>query len=226
MLGRLEFGRLKRKDIQVETLYGLLVLRARTDPTGWLGEHRLKRAGRALERGGAMRTLVPPEFARWDLLEPYGLSPVDPVPFLRAQSAPLALGALERRGVAPDRATVALRGRRVDPAMARAAVQLCPRVRRLVIAAPRGGERFAHWLRWEFGVPVLPAEEKGQVALCLQPCERVEEATILRLYGPEPELAGLRLRVPELAEGDREDLFLLSALWEGGCLGRNALKIT
>ena len=34
----------------------------------------------------------------------------------------------------------------------------------------------------------------------------------LTLFGPEPDLAGLRLSAPDLAPTDREDLPLLSAL--------------
>ncbi|USF27983.1 hypothetical protein N510_002941 [Firmicutes bacterium ASF500] len=137
-------------------LYGLPVLRGSVDPSGFWGERRLTRAGRSLRRGGALRVLVPRDFARWPLLERLGLRPVETEGFVRAQSAPLALAALERRGVAPDRATVALRGRRADRDMARTAAELCRRVRRLVVDAPSGGEELAVWLRWEFGLPILP----------------------------------------------------------------------
>ena len=50
------------------SLYGLSVLRARADPEGFWGERRLRRAGRSLRRGGALRVLVPGEFGRWPLL--------------------------------------------------------------------------------------------------------------------------------------------------------------
>lgn len=214
--GRAEAGR----------LYGLAVLRAEADPAGFWGERRLMRAGRGLRRGGVLRVLVPRDFSRWDALARFGLRPVDPESFVRAQSVPLALGLLERRGVAPDRATVALRGLRTDRALARTAAELCPRVRRLVVDAPRGGEELAAWLRREFGVPILPPGEEAHAALRFQEgCARREEST-LDLYGPRPGLAGLTLAVPELAEGDRDDLPLLAALWEGGKLDRNAVKIT
>ena len=214
--GRAERGR----------LYGLSVLRAETDPAGFWGERRLRRAGKALRLGGALRVLVPGDFARWPLLERFGLRPVDPEDFVRAQSVPLALAALERRGVAPHQATVALRGLRAGGELARAAAELCPQVRRLVIDAPQGGWELAQWLRREFGVPILPPEEEGQAALRFQAgCSRREEGA-LDLYGPRPRLAGLTLTAPELAEGDREDLPLLAALWEGGKLDRKAVKIT
>lgn len=210
-------------------LYGLPVLRCQADPEGFWGERRLKRAGRSLCAGGAVRALVPAGFDRWPLLLKLGLRPVDPGAFLRAQAAPLAASLLERQGLAPDRATVALRGRRADGEMLRAALALCPRVRRLTISAPQGGEELAAWLRREYGLPILPADAPAQAALLLQPGTEPEDANpcpALTLFGPEPDLAGLRLSAPDLAPTDREDLPLLSALWEGGRLGPEQLTIT
>ena len=228
MLGQLVFDG-GRGGPQRALLYGLPVLRCQADPEGFWGERRLKRAGRSLCAGGAVRALVPAGFDRWPLLLKLGLRPVDPGAFLRAQAAPLAASLLERQGLAPDRATVALRGRRADEEMLRAALALCPRVRRLTISAPQGGEELAAWLRREYGLPVLPADAPAQAALLLQPGTEPEDANpcpALTLFGPEPDLAGLRLSAPDLAPTDREDLPLLSALWEGGRLGPEQLKIT
>ena len=102
-------------------LYGLPVLRVEADPTGFWGERRLRRSARGLRRGGALRVLVPGDFAQWPMLRSFGLRPVEPEGFVRGQSVPLALAALERQGLSPDRATVALRGRRAGREMARAA---------------------------------------------------------------------------------------------------------
>ena len=228
MLGQLVFDG-GRGGPQRALLYGLPVLRCQADPEGFWGERRLKRAGRSLCAGGAVRALVPAGFDRWPLLLKLGLRPVDPGAFLRAQAAPLAASLLERQGLAPDRATVALRGRLADGEMLRAALALCPRVRRLTISAPQGGEELAAWLRREYGLPILPADAPAQAALLLQPGTEPEDANpcpALTLFGPEPDLAGLRLSAPDLAPTDREDLPLLSALWEGGRLGPEQLKIT
>lgn len=228
MLGQLVFDG-GRGGPQRALLYGLPVLRCQADPEGFWGERRLKRAGRSLCAGGAVRALVPAGFDRWPLLLKLGLRPVDPGAFLRAQAAPLAASLLERQGLAPDRATVALRGRRADGEMLRAALSLCPRVRRLTISAPQGGEELAAWLRREYGLPILPADAPAQASLLLQPGTEPEDANpcpALTLFGPEPDLAGLRLSAPDLAPTDREDLPLLSALWEGGRLGPEQLKIT
>lgn len=228
MLGQLVFDG-GRGGPRRALLYGLPVLRCQTDPEGFWGERRLKRAGRSLYSGGVVRALVPPGFDRWPLLLALGLRPMDPGPFLRAHAAPLTASLLERQGLAPDRATVALRGQRADGAMLRAALALCPRVRRLTISAPRGGERLAAWLRREYGLPILPADAPAQAALLLQPGTEPEDANpcpALTLFGPAPDLAGLRLAAPDLAQEDREALPLLSALWEGGRLGPEQLKIT
>ena len=113
--------------------------------------------------------------------------------------------------------------------MLRAALALCPRVRRLTISAPRGGERLAAWLRQEYGLPILPADAPAQAALLLQPGAEPDSPApcpALTLFGPAPDLAGLRLAAPDLAQEDREALPLLSALWEGGRLTAEQLKIT
>ena len=65
-------------------LYGLPVLRAEADRSGFWGERRLRRAGRALRQGGALRVLVPRDFDRWPLLEAFGLRPVEPEDIPRA----------------------------------------------------------------------------------------------------------------------------------------------
>lgn len=212
-------------------LYGLTVLRARADPEGWLGRRRLKKAGWALRRGGALRTLAPAGFQQWELLESCGLVPVSPLAFLRAQGAPLALGALERQGLAPDRSAVTLRGERVDRELVRAAVELCPRVRHLVIDAPRGGTELAAWLRREFGIPVLPAEEPAPVSVGFGPRgesgqDGGEKGMCLSLYGARPDLAGLSVTAPSLAPLDQTQLPLLAALWEVGRLPPEEIKIT
>lgn len=227
MLGRLEWSPGGWGGRRLDVLYGLEVLTARADPEGWLGGARLRRAGRGLRRGGALRVLAPPGFQGWPLLEACGLRPVDPAPLVRAQCLPLTLAALDRRGVVPSRAIVRLAGERAGRDMALAAASLCREVRYLVIAAPRGGEELAWWLRKEFGIPVLPPEAEGQLSLRFHPgAPDGEGQPALELFGLRPRLDGLRLSAPGLAEGDREDLPLLAALWERGKLDAEGLKIT
>ena len=99
-------------------------------------------------------------------------------------------------------------------------------VRRLVIAAPRGGAELAARLRWELGIPILPPESEAGVAVCFAPEEDVPAQSVLALHGAWPGLGGLELTAPGLREGDRGDLPLLTALWEGGRLTERDLKIT
>ncbi len=230
MLGQLILERGGGGKAELGELYGLRVLQVRADPEGWLARRKLKRAGRTLRQGGVLRTLAPKEFQGWELMSECGLSPVNPMGFLRSQGALLALGALERQGLAPDRSEVALRGPRAGQELARTAVELCAQVRRLVIDAPVGGQALAEWLRQEFGVPVLPKEEFTPVDVCFGPGDipekRGREGMALRLYGSQPDLAGLTLTAPALEPEDRERLPLLAALWEGGRLPRGGLKIT
>lgn len=224
LLGQLILKPHGRGEPKAARLYGLPVLRSEVDRSGFWGERRLRRAGQALRREGVRRVLAPE--ALLPLLEALGLRRVDPESFVRAQSATLALAALERQGLAPDRSVVALRGRRTDRDFLRTAEELCPQVRSLIIDAPQGGKELARWLRQEYGIPILPEGERGQVALVFQAgCPRWEEVS-LELFGSQPRLAGLTLTVPELEEGDREDLSLLTALWEGGRLRPEDIKIT
>lgn len=214
-------GRVSRAD-----LYGMPVLRAGVDPESRWEERRLARAGRELRRAGTSRLLAPAEFSRWPQLEAQGFRPVTPDRFLRAQALPIALRALEHRQMAPDRATVALCARRADGEMARMALELSRHVRRLVIDAPGGGERLALWLHREWGVPVLPRQEEAHMAVYLSEREENRTEQGVELFGSRPRLDGVRVCAPELRQEHREDLAVLSLLWEGGFLSKSALKIT
>lgn len=225
MLGQLKLVQGGKGHAERENLYGLSVLRTDVDPEGWFGEMRLARAGKSLRTGGARRVLLPPDFEFYDMLKRYGLIPVECSPLLRANSAALAMKALERHCWKPERAAVALRGHRADRDMRQAAISLCKYVRNIIISAPAGGAELSMWLRQEFGVPVLPPEEQGEVALHFEPYQQ-EDGTVLELYGGHPKLDGLRIEAPNLAQGDRSDLPLLSTLWENRKLGVQDLNIT
>ena len=79
MLGQLVFDG-GRGGPRRALLYGLPVLRCQADPEGFWGERRLKRAGRSLCAGGAVRALVPAGFDRWPLLLKLGLGGFSPGP--------------------------------------------------------------------------------------------------------------------------------------------------
>lgn len=224
MLGQLKLEEGSWGNARAVKLYGLPVLRTCADPRGYFGEFRLARAGKKLRAEGVRRVLLPPRFEQIDLLKRFGLRPLDPGPLVRSQSAELALKTLEWRGRDLKRATVALRGSRADRDMAQAARRLCPMVRHIIIAAPIGGEELARHLRWEFGVPVLPPEEAGEVALRFDDGADVREPA-LELYGLHPDLGGLRICAQDLRAEDREDLQVLTALWERGKMPPERLNI-
>ena len=81
--GQLVFSPDGRERAERHDLYGLGVLQVRVRPGGWREKGRLRRGGKRLAQGGVRRVLVPWGFDQWPVLERWGLSGVDPVPFLR-----------------------------------------------------------------------------------------------------------------------------------------------
>ena len=220
MLGELRYdaggdGRVRRGE-----RYGLPLLTVQVRPGGWRERGRVRSAARRLFRLGVRRVLSPADFPHWPLLAAAGLRPVDPLPFLRAHAGELALAALERAGTPPHLGTAALRGRRADRDLLRAAEFLCPRVRGLAVSAGESGEALASWLRREYGVPVRPDGPEVSVAVRFDGTAPEGGGQVLSLFGAGPRLAGVRPRAAGLEEGDREDLPLLAALWATGRLER------
>ena len=224
MVGRIHYSPGAWGGVKVESRYGVSMLVGQVDPEGWFAQGRLRRAAHGMSRRGIRQVLAPADFDHWELLRLWQLSPVSPEPLVRFKAGEVALAALERMDRAPARVTVALRGGRADRDMVRAACILCPRVRNLIIDAPRGGTELANWLHREFGMPVLPSGARGELAVRFEQGE--EEEHTLRLYGQKPDLKGVSLRAPMLAEEEQNDLPLLNFLWEKGRLQGEALKIT
>lgn len=180
---------------------------------------RLRRAGERLWAEGINRVLVAADFphALWGPLEQAGMAGVETGPFCRAQAVPLVLALLGRRGVEAAKATVCLTGESAVGEVQRTAELLAPQVARLVIDCPRQGVELARWLRREYGLPLVePGSLQPDVTAAF---DRSGDGarTDLRLCGPVPELAGLRLEPEEGALPDGfAPLPLLAALWECG----------
>ncbi len=225
MIGQIKLGAGGWGSPEWGRLYGLPVLRASIDPAGWMQGLRLRRAGRVLCHQGITRALMPMELDRQLMLREYGVAPISPEPLLRSQSDRIAIQALKLHGQDPAQAVVALRGQRADRDMARTAAQLCRQVRSIIVEAPRGGEELSAWLRSEFGIPVLPPAEKGEVGLHFGESAQREESALC-LYGTEPDLGGVRISAPCLEAEDQEDLPLLAVLWASGTLPAAELNIT
>ena len=205
---------------------GLAVMRCTLyDPPGlprWRLKRRLGKLEGALIRAGAGRVLLRPDFPYRGLLRE--LRPVDPLPFWRAIADLLALSALERAGIRPERGRVALSAPRLCPELRTAAERLCPRVRGLVIDAPGVGEDYARWLHLHFGLPVTPISAGADVTVAFGPGGG-RWGRSLELYG-QAKLDGLAVTAEgtQLPEDCRDQV--LALLWERGALSRETLMIT
>ncbi len=217
-----------RAELEQVRLASLPVLRADVPaPSGLKERSLLRRTGRTaalLARRGVRRVLTAPDFPLWAPLRVHGLRPVDPAPLCRALAAPLALAQLERLGVPPSSAAVALVGRRVDRALFQAAVSLCPQVRTLVVDAPSGGAALSEHLRREFGAAALSPDAAVHVhtTLCFSQ-ERIS-AGAFALCGPTPNLLGFSLLPPTPLPEDVDPLPLAALLWEEGRLSTREFR--
>ena len=228
MLGQIIFSTAPGRITAPEqtTLHGLSVLRVAVDPDGFWAGHRLRKAAKKLSRAGVRRVLAPEDFQSWQVLEEYGLHPMDPCPFLRANAAPLSVAALKRSGRVPERSAVALRALKADRAVVLAAEELCSQVRELCISAPRGGEALSHRLRWEYGMAVRPDWPEVGGAVRFDRETREQGGCVLNLF-----LQGLgenqvSVTVPGLKNSETGKISLLAALWEGGKLQKSDLEFT
>lgn len=218
MLGRIVFDETKHVSLCREELAGLYVQTA-SIPARKATRHSVRRAAKLLCRSGAYRVLAPPDFLFWPELQKYGLSPVDSIPFLQAMAMPLALAALAQLRIPPQEATVILAGTRVSRPLRDAALSLCPTIRQLIIQAPAGGLELAQFLRREYGLPYLETCRAPHLTLMFSDMEWDLSVPVLRLYGPSPDLLGMKLMPKNLSLPEPCDsVSFLSALWEMGKL--------
>lgn len=221
MLGRLKDDPEGRGRVEYGKVLGMNILECSVDLSGRWGKRRAGRALHRLRRRGARQVLLPTDFPWPELMHRWGLELPDPRPLLGAMAAPFALAALDRVGIDRTEACVALLGRTDGGELLRAAAQLCPLVRRLAMEEGRGTEQ----LRRQWGIPILPADSPADVSISFTTgkvgCAPLE----LHLWAGEKGLAGLELCCPELEEGEQRDLPLLAALYQGGRLERNGLKV-
>jgi len=185
---------------------------------------RLRQAGRLLRRMGVRRALAQPGFTGWEVLEGYGVRPVDTLPLCQALAPGLILAHLAR--VPARKRTVLLRGRHPEPAVWRAADALCPAVNTLMLDFTEGSEGLKRHLEHTFGAAIFPGCRGPVPQVCAQyaPMPSAWEAgPTLKLWG-RPELAGLdrALPMPDIPAGV-EALPLLTLLWETGGLSLSEL---
>ena len=211
-----------------EEIYGLPLLRGET-PGDRLTVRRVRRTAAALRKKGVVRALAPEGFPFWETVLKQGLRPVETGELCRALAAPIALAALEGEGIPPHLASVLLRGERVTRALRAAALELCPRVRQLLVEAPAGGEALRQQLRQEFGLPAVEGHAGREVhlTLCFSRPDGTRPGRTADLSGETPAPAGCRfgLRQGALPE-DAAALPLLSVLWTSGRLERDEISVT
>ncbi len=228
MLGQIVYSVRGRGRLRLEEtdLHGVPVLRIGVDPEGQWGRYRMKKAGKLLARAGVRRVLVPKDFGAWETLERYALRRVDPMPFLRAHAAELAVAALQRQGNRPEQCAVALRAVRTDRDLVKAAEELCGRVRDVCISVPKGGRQLSDRLRWEYGVAVRPDFECVPGAVRFDPRTWERGGVVVDLFGPAPDPEQIRVRLKGAIGTETEDFSLLAALWEGGKVQKGDLEFT
>lgn len=217
-----------RVQLERAEVRGFPLLRAPVPaPAGLRARARVRRIGRAaalLYRAGCRRVLAAADFDRWDLLLERGLRPVDAGGLSQAMAAKLILAYLAHRGCPPNRAVVALCGRRTGRAWFQAAEQLCPVVRQLMVSAQDGGAALADYLRAEYGVAVLEGGRRPDVTACFSPVDGAPEDALL-LYGTKPVLGGLELIPRGDLSSALDPLALAALLWEEGRLSLEEISV-
>ena len=193
-------------------LMGVRVLAARVPrqgktPGSW------RKAARRLRREGCRPGVAPPAPPPWGPLPGGGGAPVPGGGQSAALAAPLILHLLEARGCPAERASVVLRGQRVDQALFHAAMELCPRVRRLAVWAGEEGEELARDLHRLWGLPVVTPGAGWKADVTAEFAKPTQPADLI-LWGERPVLSGLTLGRKGGLPPDVDGLSLLALLWE------------
>lgn len=154
---------------------------------------RVAQAVRRLKKAGALRVVLPEDFA-WDaLLQRGGVRPMTALPLARRMAAELAEAELRRMGTEASGARLAVAGERLSGELTRTVTELALRHRYVLLDVPYGGEELGRQLRREYGVTLL---------LC-PGAEQMAAADVLVLFGPRPDLPRKSPSVLELYEGGK-----------------------
>ena len=138
---------------------------------------RAASAAKRLRKAGVTRLVLPEGFPYGAQLERAGVGPVATVPLRRAAGGGAGPGRLARlRPSGGGRLAVA--GDRLSGELARAVTELALGSRYVLLDVPYGGEALAAQLRREYGVSLLLTPARTQL----------EEADLLVLFGPRPDL--------------------------------------
>lgn len=226
MLGRVEFTEVPGKNTAVEEQIGgmpclCLKLYGGERKGGFRKRREVRWIKRMISVYGVKHILAPKGFSLAD--EFWAGMRVDFAPFNSGISDLLALGWLEGRGIAPERAVVGLSAPRMSREVRQAAERLSTRVRGLRIDIPGEGANFADWLHREYGIPIregvradvtlLFGGEKRGVGAWIDLSERRSIPT------------GLRVRAPELQLPLAYEEQVMAVMWGRGMLSRAQIRV-
>lgn len=171
-------------------------------PNSIISRRRALLAARRMVGEGVRRAVFPLDFPYTSLFIRQGILPVDPLPLRRALAPLLVRRDLERLGIAPTQAVLALSGDRLTPALADAVRTLSMSFRYVLLDVPSGAEELARSLRRGYGISLL-----------LRPTlQQLHRADALLLYAPRSDLA---------CENP-----LFYALYPGALRGRGVIPLT
>lgn len=227
----------RRVMLTSERILGMRFLRADIRANG---ERALRAAARRaagkLVRAGGRRLVLPPELPEAEAFP--GLSPVTAGPLFEALAARMALRVLREMRIGAEGTCVGIAAERASVSAERLLLSLAVSVRHLSVEMPAGADAFAdrmaraRGLSLRLGASALAA---CPVVVALSPVEAAGEGTLLWLcQAPPPAesarriLSGARLALreePERLPGDADAVMLLAALWEGGAVETEEIRI-
>lgn len=166
-----EVSILHTRFLQVEILRG-----ARTPET--VLRRRVHAAGKQLRKQGIRQVVLPADECCREWLEKWEIRPVSTLPLRRALAADWVRWLLEKEGLAPASARVAIAAAQPTGEVVHTVTELVLRHRYVLLDLPYGGETLAGQLRKEYGVSLLLHPSKAQM----------EEAEVRVLFEPRNDL--------------------------------------
>jgi len=167
-----EVSILHTRFLQVEVLRG-----AKTPET--VLRRRVHAAGKQLRKQGVRQMVFPTDGCCQEWLERWEIRPISTLPLRRALAADWVRWLLEKEGVAPASARVAIAAAQPTGELVHMVTELVLRHRYVLLDLPYGGEMLAGQLRREYGVSLLlnpPKEQmqEAEVQVLLEPRDDLE----------------------------------------------------
>ena len=202
----------------------------------------VRRAARRLYTWGIRQVISPAgPFAHWEVLEECFLRRVSVQPFLAHFADQIALFWMEAEGRPRRKEVVVLQGGRMQGIISRTAESLCQKVRNVVVQVP-GSEALKERLQVQYGLPALPGVagyEQAGLVLLFSPARQGETTVpgagavfslcplpvLLQTERKQLSRVFFRLKSGGSLPGQWDQMELLSALWEMGCLSLGEVEI-